>query len=250
MSSMTDGAGGKGMPSKHWIIYGVVTLATVGCSDAPPGDSSTGGSGGGGSGGGGTDSGGSDGMGGSSGDGSGGGGTDSGGSDGMGGSGGGGSGGDTGVGGSSVGGDNPCEGQQPPASGEAFDVDFGTPGSFSFDGDSQVCQMAGIHLGTWTSADGTALSFSGNSTDPLNPTDVGTIINVTELRWVRTETGPAERADRFTGAAQAVVVAGGPFTAANAGDPVTVCLYDAEELNNINTGETATFPGPLAFTCN
>lgn len=146
--------------------------------------------------------------------------------------------------------DNPC-GDVTISSGEPFSLDFGAAGSFSYEGDTQSCQMAGIHTGMWMGPDGTSLSFSGMSADPLTETQVGSIVNLIEVRWERSSGLKNGQADRFSApSATAIVVEGGPFGAAAFMDPVKLCIYDVAEMNNINTGETATFPGPLGVACN
>ena len=146
--------------------------------------------------------------------------------------------------------DNPC-GAPMIASGDPFTIDFGDAGTFEFPGGDAVCQMAGIHTGTWNGADSTAFSFSGMSADPLSDTTLGSELNLTEVRWERSAGLESGQADRFSaGDARAVVIEGGPFGLTNPNGAVTVCLYQVGTMNNINTGETAEFPTPMAFSCN
>ena len=146
--------------------------------------------------------------------------------------------------------DNPC-GDISLGSGDPFTLDFGDVGTFTYEGGMPVCQMAGIHSGVWDGPDSTRFRFSGMSSTPLAETTTGTVINLTEVRWDRSAMLMNGQADLFTtNEAKAVVVSGGPFGGAAAWDPVTLCIYDVGEMSNINTGETATFPGPFGVACN
>ncbi len=136
-----------------------------------------------------------------------------------------------------------------PDYGDEFTVDFGEAGSFEYTGGPVSCQMAGIHTLRFEGADGTILTMHGQSQTPLMETAVGTVLTLTSVEWDRTAPAPAMRADRFSGMGEAVVVSGGPFGAVNAFDPVKVCVYMVSDMNNINTGETAAFPTPMAFAC-
>lgn len=146
--------------------------------------------------------------------------------------------------------DNPC-GASSVASGEPFTIDFGEAGAFEFPGGDAVCQMAGIHTGTWNGAESTAFSFSGMSADPLTDTTTGSELNLTEVRWERSAGLKSGQADRFSaGEARAVVTEGGPFGLTNPNGAVTLCIYEVATMNNINTGESVEFPVPMAFSCN
>lgn len=147
--------------------------------------------------------------------------------------------------------DNPCSGMDPVA-GEAFTLDFGSEGTFSFDGTTHACQMIGIHSGTWESADGTSLAFTASSMSPFSATAVGSELTVTSLVWQRTAREIGAQSDQFdTTTAKIRVVKGGPFEATNLGAPVTVCIYDVEDFTHPNMpGVSAQFPGPVALACN
>lgn len=147
--------------------------------------------------------------------------------------------------------DNPC-GDIALASEDPFSVDFGDAGSFEFPGGPVPCQFAGTHTGMWTGADGTALSFSGLNPEPLaGDTTTGTVIDLIELRWERSAGLKNGQADRFSAAeGKAMVVEGGPFGLTNAMGPAKLCIFDVAPMNNVNTGETATFPEPFGVACN